>query len=214
MPSYTKHTNWINSVCKNISLFSPNIIINCSASQNLLDSKKAIKSLITSNIYAQCCFLSEAKKNKNFIGYITFGSKWEYDQKGGYSPNSFYAATKFSMDFFLKYFSSKNLATVSLKIFDTYGENDPRKKIYNLLLNSYKKKKLLKLTPGKQELDYVNIKDLCEAVNLTCKYIISKRIIGFKKYTISSKKPITIKKFIKILKKLLKKILVKFLIIH
>ena len=80
MPSYTKHTNWINSVCKNISLFSPNIIINCSASQNLLDSKKAIKSLIASNIYAQCCFLSEAKKNKNFIGYITFGSKWEYDQ--------------------------------------------------------------------------------------------------------------------------------------
>ena len=204
MPSYKKNINWINLVCKNISLFSPNIIINCSASQNLLDSKKAIKSLIDSNIYAQCCFLSEAKKNKNFIGYITFGSKWEYDQKGGYSPNSFYAATKFSMDFFLKYFSNSNLAAVSLKIFDTYGENDPRKKIYNLLLNSYKKKKLLKLTPGNQELDYVNIKDLCEAINLICKYIVSKRIIGFKKYTISSKKPITIKKFIKILKKELK----------
>ena len=62
MPSYSKNMNWINSVCKKISLFSPNIIINCSASQNLLDSKKAIKSLIASNIYAQCCFLSEAKK--------------------------------------------------------------------------------------------------------------------------------------------------------
>ena len=93
-------------------------------------------------------FLSEAKKKKILLD-ITFGSKWEYDQKGGYSPNSFYAATKFSMDFFLKYFSSKNLATVSLKIFDTYGENDPRKKIYNLLLNSYKKKKTTKINSRK-----------------------------------------------------------------
>ena len=51
---------------------------------------------------------------------------------------------------------------------------------------------------------YENIKDLCEAINLICKYIVSKRNIVFKKYTISSKKPITIKKFIKILKKVLK----------
>ncbi len=203
--SYKKYKKkWLVKVCREIKSFSPDMIINCSASQVLEDDKRSIEKLIYSNLYAQSCFLSEAKKNKNFIGFITFGSRWEYDQKGDYKPNSFYAATKHASDYLLKYFVDQKTTVVSLKVFDTYGVNDSRNKILNLLLKNYKNKTTLSLSPGKQEIDYVNIIDISKLINQITIDIKKKKIKGFKKYTVSSKKPIKLVKLIEILKKNLK----------
>ena len=196
---------WIATVCKEIKNYAPDIIINCAASQILDDNLKSIEKLIYSNLYSQSGFLNAAKTQKNFIGFITFGSRWEYNQKGDYQPNSFYAATKHASDYLLQYFANKQTTIVSLKIFDTYGENDNRKKILNLLLKSYKNQTTLKLSPGKQEIDLVNILDICELVSKICTDIKIKKIRGFKKFTVSSKKPIKLIQLIKILKKNLKK---------
>ena len=196
---------WLVTVCKEIKNYAPDIIINCAASQILDDDLKSIEKLIYSNLYSQSGFLDEAKKQKNFIGFITFGSRWEYNQKGEYQPNSFYAATKHASDYLLQYFVNKKITIVSLKIFDTYGKNDNRKKILNLLLKSYKNQTTLKLSPGKQEVDLVNILDICELVSIICTDIKKKKIRGFKKFTVSSKKPMKLIQLIKILKKSLKK---------
>ncbi|MDC3355091.1 NAD-dependent epimerase/dehydratase family protein [Candidatus Pelagibacter sp.] len=196
---------WLVTVCKEIKNYAPDIIINCAASQILDDDLKSIEKLIYSNLYSQSGFLDEAKKQKNFIGFITFGSRWEYNQKGEYQPNSFYAATKHASDYLLQYFVNKKITIVSLKIFDTYGKNDNRKKILNLLLKSYKNQTTLKLSPGKQEVDLVNILDICELVSIICTDIKKKKIQGFKKFTVSSKKPMKLIQLIKILKKSLKK---------
>ena len=204
--SYKKlKKNWLETVCKEIKRYSPEIIINCSASQILDDDKKSIESLIHTNLYSQSCFVSEAKKLKNFIGFITFGSRWEYDENGNYKPNTFYAASKHASDYLLKYFADKKTTIVVLKIFDTYGINDKRSKILNLLLKNYKNNTKLKLSPGAQEIDYVNILDICELIKLVCRDIKKNKINGFKKYTVSSNKPITLIKLTKILKKILKK---------
>jgi nucleoside-diphosphate-sugar epimerase len=204
--SYKKlKKNWLETVCEEIKRYSPEIIINCSASQILDDDKKSIESLIHTNLYSQSCFVSEAKKLKNFIGFITFGSRWEYDENGNYKPNTFYAASKHASDYLLKYFADKKTTIVVLKIFDTYGINDKRSKILNLLLKNYKNNTKLKLSPGAQEIDYVNILDICELIKLVCRDIKKNKINGFKKYTVSSNKPITLIKLTKILKKILKK---------
>ena len=204
--SYNKlKKRWFSKVCKEIKYFSPEIIINCSASQILDDNKKSIEKLIYSNLYTQSGFINEAKQNKNFIGFITFGSRWEYDSNGNYKPNSFYAATKHASDYLLQYFADKKTTVVSLKVFDTYGVNDTRNKILNLLLKNYKNNTKLKLSPGAQEIDYVNILDICELIKLVCRDIKKNKINGFKKYTVSSNKPITLIKLTKILKKILKK---------
>lgn len=195
---------WLITVSKEIKNFAPDIIINCSASQLLEEDKKSIEKLIYSNLYSQTVFLSEAKKIKNFKGFITFGSRWEYDERGNYKPNSFYAATKHASDYLLQYFTDKKTTIVSLKIFDTYGKNDKRKKILNLLLESYKKQKTLNLSPGKQEIDYVHVIDICKLINQISNDIKNKKIRGFKRFTVSSKNPIKLINIIKILKKKLK----------
>ena len=189
--------NWINKVSNEIRFFKPEIIINCAASQILNDDKKSIINLLNSNLYSNIHFLKEATNYKSFKGFIMFGTKWEFDQNRNFEPLNFYAATKHANDTFLKYFSiKKKITTISLKIFDTYGKNDKRKKILNLLLKSYKSNKILKITPGDQYLDFVHIQDVLELILLICKDIHDKKLKGFNYYTVSSKNPIKLRKLI------------------
>lgn len=205
--SFNKNkNNWIKKVSKEIKNFKPEIIINCAASQQLNDDKNSIINLLNSNLYSNILFLKEATNYKSFKGYITFGTKWEFDQNRKFQPLNFYAATKHSIDIFLKYFSlKKKITTISLKIFDTYGENDKRQKILNLLLKSYRSNKILKITPGNQYLDYVHISDISKLVSKICDDIKNKKLKGFDYFTVSSKKPIKLKMLIVNLKNSLKK---------
>ena len=152
---------------------------------------------MNSNLYSNIQFLKEATNYRSFKGFITFGTKWEFDQNRNFKPLNFYAATKHANDTFLKYFSLKNnITTISLKIFDTFGKNDNRKKILNLLLKSYRSNKVLKITPGNQYLDFVHIQDVVELILSICKDIDNKKLKGFNYYTVSSKKPIKLRKLI------------------
>ena len=204
--SYFKNKkNWINKVVKEIKKEKPHIIINCAANQDLNNKKKNFINLIKSNLYSNIMFINEAKKNKNFKGYISFGTKWELGDTKQKKPLNFYAATKHANESFYKYFSNKKTAIISLKIFDTYGQNDKRKKFLNDLLKSYKSNKLLNITPGKQYLDYVNINDICVLIYKIIKDINSKKLNGYKSYTVSSKNPIKLINLVKKLNKILDK---------
>ena len=205
--SYKKNkSNWIRKVSDEIKLYKPDIIVNCAANQSSKENNKDIIGLIDSNIKANVLFLSQATKNKNFRGFITFGTKWEFNEFRKFQPLNFYATTKYANDIFLKYFSiKKNVTTVSLKIFDTYGKNDKRNRILNLLLKNYKLQKFLKISPGNQFLDYVHILDLCSLIETIFKDIYKNKLIGFNSYTVSSKKPLKLRSLIKELNNILNK---------
>jgi len=200
-----KH-NWINKVSKEIRIYKPEIIINCSASQLLGDDKKSVKELIETNIFSQSIFLREALRHKAFKSFITFGTKWELDSKGNTRPLNYYAATKAAVDEVFKFFCLDHKVSIySLKIFDTYAKNDKRDKFINLLKKSYKKNKTFKMTAGNQLIDLVNIEDVVDLVKIILKDIINKKKVGFYKYTVSSKKPIKLKQLIKKLMPVLNK---------
>ena len=204
--SYKKNNKyWISKVSQEIKITKPNIILNCAANQSLKNDKKSIKDLLNSNLYSNINFLEQATQNNLFKGYISFGTKWEFNQNMEFNPLNFYSATKHANDIFFNYFSQKkNICTVSLKIFDTYGPNDKRGKILNLIIDSIKKNKTLKLTPGNQYLDYVHINDLSELVSKICFDINKKRLKGFNYFTVSSKKPLKLKKIINHIRYMLK----------
>ncbi len=197
--------NWTNKIVKEIRLNKPDIIINCSANQNLNTSKVNLIGMLNSNLYSNILFVNEALKNKNFKGYISFGSKWELGDTKKTKPLNFYAATKKANDVFFKFYSNNQNAIVSLKIFDTYGDNDKRKKFLNELLNTYKKNNSLNITAGKQYLDYVHVNDISLLILKIVKDIKSKKLKGFKTFTVSSKKPIRLINLVNKLKKVLNK---------
>ena len=210
--SFNKYkADWIKKVSNEIKKHKPDVIINCAADQNSKDDEKAIRDLFNSNLKANILFMNQAIKNNNFKGYISFGTKWEFNEYGKFDPLNFYAATKHANDIFLKYFSLKNdIVTVSLKIFETYGKFDKRNRILNLLLKNYKQQKTLNISPGNQFLDYVHILEVCDLMGLICNDILKNKLKGFNIYAVSSKKPIKLKSLIeKLNKNLIKKIKVK-----
>ena len=127
------------------------------------------------------------------------GIGW-YEKK---KPLNFYAATKKANDIFFNYYSNSKSAIVSLKVFDTYGKNDVRKKFINDLLSSYKKNKFLSITAGKQYWDYININDLLRLLLMIIEDIKKNKLKGFKSYTVSSKKPIQLISLVSKLQKIL-----------
>ena len=204
--SYFKYKNkWIKKIISEIKKKKPDLIINCSADQNLDMKKINIMNQLNSNLISNIVFIKEGLNNKNFKGYISFGTKWEFGDNQNKEPLNFYALTKKANDIFYKYFSKNKISIISLKIFDTYGPNDIRKKFFNDLLISYKKNKLLKITPGKQYLDYVHIKDICFLISKIISDIKLKKLKGFNSFAVSSKKPIRLIDFVKMLNQILKK---------
>ena len=204
--SHSKYKKkWINQIISEIKKKKPNLVINCSADQNLNLKQKNIFNQLSSNLFSNIAFIDECLKNKKFKGYISFGTKWELGDSKNKQPLNFYATTKKANDIFYEYFSSNKIALISLKIFDTYGPFDKRKKLFNDLLENYKKNKVLKITPGKQFLDYVHIKDICNLILMIIIDIKSKKLKGFNSYTVSSKKPIRLTDFINLLKQTLNK---------
>ena len=93
--SYSRNKkNWINKVALEIRKNKPEIIINCAANQNLKPSKKDFLDMLKSNLFSNVIFINQSLQNKNFKGYISFGSKWELGDTKRKKPLNFYAATK------------------------------------------------------------------------------------------------------------------------
>ena len=197
--------NWTKNVLREISRKKPDIIINCAASQSLNDDIKSITELINSNLFSNIVFLKRAMQNSNFKGYISFGTKWEISSSKNKKLMNFYAASKKANEIFYEYFSNNLTSIVSLKIFDTYGPGDKRNKFLNELYKSYKKNKTLSITSGQQYLDYVHINDLCLLIEKIIFDIKSKKLRGFKSFSVSSEKPLKLINLIKKLKKILDK---------
>ena len=211
--SYKKNQkNWISKVLNEIKKHRPDLIVNCAAEQLLNSDETSIKKLINANILTQSVIIKKATQNKNFKGYITFGSKSEFDNLGRVNPLNFYSASKASMDVILNFFSKEfDLPIVSLKLFDTFGVNDKRGKVLNYIKKKYIKNQLIDLTPGNQYLDLVNINDVCNLVFIVSNEIFKKKIKGFKIFTANPQKPIKLKNLIKKLNKILDtKLKVKF----
>lgn len=205
-PSYLKHqSKWIKKITDSIKKDKPEIVINCSANQSLETSNKNFKDLLNSNLYANIEFISQCLRNKEFKSYISFGTKWELDNTKHKKILNFYAASKKANDIFFEFFSNKKTSLISLKIFDTYGPNDKRKKLLNDLLSSYKRNLILKITSGYQYLDYVHIDELCSLLLKIINDIKLNKLKGFNSFTVSSKKPIRLINLINKLKKILDK---------
>jgi CDP-3, 6-dideoxy-D-glycero-L-glycero-4-hexulose-4-reductase len=204
--SFYKYKNkWIDKIIKEINLNKPEVIINCSAYTKLNNEKNYLKKLINTNIYSNIIFLNEAVKNNNFKSYISFGTKWELGNTKNKVPLNLYAASKKANDSFYEFYSNNQNSIISLKLFDTYGANDNRDKLMNSLIENYKNDKTLNMTEGKQYLDYVNIKDICLLISKILKDVKFSKIRGFHSYTVSSKRPIKLVNFVKLLNKILKK---------
>ena len=98
---------------------------------------------------------------------VNAGTAWQHFGDRPYSPVCFHAATKQAFEALLAYFVEvRGLRTITLKLHDTYGPRDERKKLFFLLDRAAKEGKPLEMSPGEQTLDLTYISDVVEAFRL------------------------------------------------
>ena len=155
-----------------------------------------IKNLIQSNILFGTEIL-EAMKESNTNLLINTGTSWQHYNSEEYNPVDLYAATKEAFEKIIKYYiEAENIRCVTLKLFDTYGENDKRPKLINLLNKFADERKILDMSLGEQKLDLVHIDKVTESFIKAFELLENNIELKYDSYGVSSGKQISLKEIV------------------
>lgn len=95
---------------------------------------------------------------------VTAGTSWQHFGSDDYRPVNLYAATKQAFDALLAFYhDARSLSVVTLKLYDTYGDGDPRRKLLAILRDALASGEELAMTPGDQWLDLSHVDDVVDA---------------------------------------------------
>lgn len=122
-----------------------------------------VKDLVSSNVYFGTAVLEAASLAGTVKWFLNTGSIWQnYNVKGdAYNPVNLYAATKQAFIDMAKYYSDVfGIKFCTLKLCDTYGPNDTRKKLFKLFKDYSESGEVLKMSPGEQKIDLIYITDI------------------------------------------------------
>ncbi len=157
-----------------------------------------LKHLIDSNILFSTQ-LVEAMLKVGVKYLINTGTSWQNFSNGDYDPVNLYAATKQAFEDVLRYYEvSSDLRSITLRLSDTYGPDDPRPKLVNLLKLAISTGEPLEMSPGYQKIDLIYIDDVVECFIVASKQIAknNQNIKGV--YWVKSVSPISIREFVNI----------------
>jgi len=122
-----------------------------------------VKELVASNVYFGTAVLEAASLAGCVKWFLNTGSIWQnYNVEGAaYNPVNLYAATKQAFIDMAKYYSDVfGIRFCTLKLCDTYGPNDTRKKLFKLFKDYSESGEVLKMSPGQQKIDLIYITDI------------------------------------------------------
>lgn len=122
-----------------------------------------VSTLIRSNIQFGTEIL-EAMKRSGTKLFVGTGSYWQNYNSEDYNPVDLYAATKEAFEKVLRYYTEvEGIRAITLRLFDVYGTNDRRPKLWNIIKNIAGTDQQLDMSPSEQLLDMVFISDVCTA---------------------------------------------------
>jgi nucleoside-diphosphate-sugar epimerase len=174
--------------------------INAGASQLSGDDPDSLRDLTASNIYVPAAVASLILKHSPRTCFIHFGSSWQIGEDGVSSPFNAYAATKSAAESLLEHYVLSGLRAASLRLFDTYGPGDCRKKVINLVTDALIQDIELPMSNAEQVVDMVYVTDVLAAVNHTIKLLQVHPVAKLHRYSVRSGKPVRILDIVSLLK--------------
>ena len=166
-----------------------------------------IDDLFNTNLLFSTKILEAAVRQK-VKWFLNTGTFWQHFNNEKYSPVNLYSATKQAFEVVARYYTELyDINFVTLKLSDTYGPNDNRNKIMNLLIKAMKTGEKLEMSGGGQQLDITYIDDVVNAYSIMTKIVIedNNRTFLNKSFAVSSMNPIRLKSLVEIFSKVTKK---------
>jgi len=146
-----------------IGSFRPDTIFHLASLFLAQHTPGQVEPLVLSNVLLGAQLL-EAMRAGGVQGLVNAGTAWQNFSGDEYLPVNLYAATKQAFaDILLYYVETAGVRAVTLKLFDSYGPGDTRRKLLHMLLECMRSGQPLAMSGGEQVLDLVHVDDLCRA---------------------------------------------------
>ena len=146
--------------------------------------------------------------NNKIKKMINFGSMMQHSKDEKLISKNLYAATKNAFEMIANYYVNKNNKTkfYNIKFYESFGDNDKRKKIIPTIINNYKQNKITKIISKQLALNIIHTDDIINSI-----MILLNNNITSGTYCIKNTNNIKISQLINMLNKVLnKKIKVKY----
>jgi nucleoside-diphosphate-sugar epimerase len=141
--------------------------------------------------------LAEAAVAVGVRNFVNVGTAWEHFEDGDDNPVCLYAATKHAVESILRFYvEARGLRVVTLKLFDSYGPKDPRRKLFAILREAAASGERLALSPGAQLIELVYIDDIVEALIVAARRLTDGEVEGMERYAVSSGNPLPLRELV------------------
>ena len=128
---------------------------------------------------------------------VNFGTSWQHYQNQPYNPVCLYAATKQAFEDVLKFYAeSRGISAITLKLFDTYGPDDDRAKLFAALARCLTTGESLNLSPGEQQVDFAFVEDVADAALAAADRLMERHSLGLESYGVSGGQPMSLRDFV------------------
>jgi nucleoside-diphosphate-sugar epimerase len=128
---------------------------------------------------------------------VSAGTSWQNFHSNTYRAVNLYAATKQAFEDILGFYVDRySLSSVVLKLFDTYGAADKRRKLITLIVDAVKNAQELGVSPGEQVIDISHIDNVVEHFLRAGEFSIAKELPESHVFFVSGER-FTVKELVK-----------------
>jgi len=167
-----RHDDTVESLAEAMSLLKQPIVINL-AGLFISDHTSGDVPALTESNLVWPVRLFDAMRLAQVRSIVNVGTIWEHDKESAYAPVNLYASMKSATERILEYYvQAEGYNAVTLKLFDTYGGSDPRRKLLPLLREIAGTQQELPMSSGAQYINLCHIDDICDAL-LTCAVLVA-----------------------------------------
>jgi nucleoside-diphosphate-sugar epimerase len=171
-----------------VSVARPDVTFHLASLYLAQHEPEQIDALIRSNILL-AAQLAQALVDAGRPKLVNTGTASQHAGREGYHPASLYAATKQACEDVLRFFhDAAGLQVVTLKIFDTYGAGDTRRKLVQLLVDAAISGEQMAMSPGEQIVDLTHVDDVVDAFLRAAQQLLDATGPKFDSYLLSGER--------------------------
>ena len=158
-----QYTGETDQVCQAVKECQPDVVFHLASLFRSEHSPDDIKELVQDNILLGTQLL-EGMRLAGVTAFVNTGTSWQNYAGPEYEPTNLYSATKQAFEDIMSFYVvAARLRCITLRLFDTYGPRDPRKKLVSAMLRCSQTGTPLRMSPGEQIIDLLHVDDLTRA---------------------------------------------------
>lgn len=138
--------------------------------------------------------LLEAMSANGCVRLVNAGTSWQHFSGAGYDPVCLYAATKQAFEAVLEFYvQARGVRAVTLKMFDTYGPGDERKKLMHLLERVARTGEAVDFSGGEQYVNLLHVDDAVRGFLCAAERLLSAEVQGAEVYALGAEETIQLR---------------------